>query len=385
MALVREVEISGDSRDSMGKDLYNFAHIFRSTGFDVRFGMVIETNLPVILAAPLDIPIESPFVCFFGSPREKDMSRVQGIFSGIKDRLLSLNHSPPSPTEFDMPQLLASESVGHALRCAATFEADPVKQRRVFDKAYSIYEGVIFALCHSSLTPVVKAIRKGPKKIILYQPFAELSILSPDGRRLMSHCLAGMALCALMGEGSFIKYVSLVSMSACMEARRPVQLACVLRLVPYLMGCVDVPIPVGAAGAFDIGALLCFSSSLFGVHASVTENVLLPLLSSGAHDDLLAAELLLIHDPVKREKCARFAREIAQRSSVRLSSPAPFTTVHTRVVDGRILERNCAGCGVWDRTGKSYLRCSRCMGVYYCCKECQVGHWKEHKVGCAKK
>jgi hypothetical protein len=57
-----------------------------------------------------------------------------------------------------------------------------------------------------------------------------------------------MALCALMGEGSFIKYVSLVSMSACMEARRPVQLACVLRLVPYLMGCVDVPIPVGAAG-----------------------------------------------------------------------------------------------------------------------------------------
>jgi len=384
MALVREVKIAAGSRDSMEMDLYNFTHIFRSTGFNIRFGMVTGTNLPIILSAPVEIPVESPYVCLFGSPREKDMSFVHGVFSRFEDRFLTLNDSPPSPIEFDMPQLLASESVGHALRCAGCFEADPVKRKRAFDKAYSIYEGVLLSVCHSALDTNIKTLRKGPTKVILFQPFATLSTdFSPDGRRLMSHCLAGMALCSLMGEGHSVKYVSLVSMSVCMASVRAVELACVLRMVPYLMGCVTISVPVFSA--LDVDALMNFSAAHFGVQNSVTENVLLTLLVSGGHDDLLAAELQLIPDPVKRARCARFAQESAQRIAIRLSSPAPFTTVHTRVVDGRILERNCAGCGVWDRTGKSYLRCSRCMGVYYCCKECQVGHWKEHKVGCAKK
>ncbi|GKY93431.1 hypothetical protein MPSEU_000310600 [Mayamaea pseudoterrestris] len=38
----------------------------------------------------------------------------------------------------------------------------------------------------------------------------------------------------------------------------------------------------------------------------------------------------------------------------------------------------CEGC----ETAK--LKCTRCKQAWYCCKDCQVSHWKDHKSGCAK-
>lgn len=29
-------------------------------------------------------------------------------------------------------------------------------------------------------------------------------------------------------------------------------------------------------------------------------------------------------------------------------------------------------------------KCSRCQKVMYCSKECQQGHWKEHKIWCVE-
>jgi hypothetical protein len=39
----------------------------------------------------------------------------------------------------------------------------------------------------------------------------------------------------------------------------------------------------------------------------------------------------------------------------------------------------CSKCGA---EGDNMQRCGRCKAVYYCSRECQVGHWKEHKVKC---
>ena len=38
----------------------------------------------------------------------------------------------------------------------------------------------------------------------------------------------------------------------------------------------------------------------------------------------------------------------------------------------------CAGCG----KGEELKRCTRCMEIVYCGKECQRKHWKEHKKAC---
>lgn len=46
---------------------------------------------------------------------------------------------------------------------------------------------------------------------------------------------------------------------------------------------------------------------------------------------------------------------------------------------------NCSGCGSRDTPIQKLKLCSRCQGVQYCSKECQVEHWKEeHRKVCKK-
>jgi hypothetical protein len=368
-----EVHFTGDTNDPFMLDLYRYTHIFRVIGYEVKFGIISETNTPLIINAPLHIPSNSPFICLL-SPPGKDMSISRGIFAKIQARILSLGELPALCDEFDNHQLLAAESIAHTSRLDAGHELDPERRKRKFKVAYDIYEGVIFALAHSSYTAAILSMRKGLKKITLTHPNAEILIFSPEGRRRFSHCFAGMAICVLMGEGCVIKYVSLVSMSVCLAStEHALQLACVLRLFPLLM-----VVPSSSVEH------IMHATHMYRIHGVITEKIILPLLKCMGRDDLFAIELALLR-PDSRAASAQFADDVARRIGVRMTSPAPLVTVSTRVVDGRILERNCAACGVWDRTGRSYHRCSRCMMVYYCGKECQARHWKEHKADCKKK
>ena len=43
----------------------------------------------------------------------------------------------------------------------------------------------------------------------------------------------------------------------------------------------------------------------------------------------------------------------------------------------RLEDPACAVCGK-----DSGIRCSRCKQEYYCGRDCQVKHWKEHKKFC---
>lgn len=46
-------------------------------------------------------------------------------------------------------------------------------------------------------------------------------------------------------------------------------------------------------------------------------------------------------------------------------------------------ERMCANCSACsDESGGKLLVCSRCKVICYCCRDCQVQHWKEHKEEC---
>mmetsp|Transcript_30523 Transcript_30523/g.51883 ORF Transcript_30523/g.51883 Transcript_30523/m.51883 type:complete len:152 (+) Transcript_30523:852-1307(+) len=46
---------------------------------------------------------------------------------------------------------------------------------------------------------------------------------------------------------------------------------------------------------------------------------------------------------------------------------------------------HCANCRK-EAEGSSFKRCVRCLGAWYCGKECQVQHWKAgHKIDCIKR
>lgn len=387
---IRPVRASAASGDPYECDLYNYSSVFRSLEFDIEFGMISETNLPIITSAPSNIPSGSPFVCLFGRPWERDLSSVLPIFSSVKARLLSFADTPARPEEFDATQFLVCETIGHAMRCEACFETDPVKRQQLFDEAYRIYEGVLFATCHSSMIEMIKTVRSGNlQKAVLFQPAPDMVGLFPDRCRILSHSFAGMALCSLMTEGCPVKFVSLVSASLCYEKFRPMELACTLRLLPFLMYENKFTVPSGCSSSEEastkavLNTLIMKSAQKFGMCISVTETVLLPVMLMAGRRDLFDAELGFI-EPEKRAEKERFAMAIHQRTIDRQSAPAPLNSIRTHIVDGRILDRKCAGCGVWDRTGKSHSRCSRCMLVYYCGRGCQMAHWGEHKKECGK-
>lgn len=387
---LREVRIVSASSDPYHQALFNFNSVFRSIDFKIRFGIVSETKLPLIMHAPVEIPRENAFVCLYGCPWKKDMTPAFKIFSEVKDRLLSFVDVPARQDEFNAFQFVASESIGHSMRCCACFETNTSKRKKLLDEAYQVYEGLICATCHSSLISMVHNLRKQLKKAILFQPIPDLDKIPPEWRRMLSHCFAGMALCSMMGDRCPNLSLSLVSASLCCEKSRPLELAATLRMFPFLIPEREFKVSLNMSrnpAAIDAMLDEIFSEntvSMVGLSFKITDIVLLPTMLAVDRRDLFDQELGFIEPPDRRDKSGRFALAIHQRVVERRSAPPPQNSVHTHIVDGRILERKCAACGVWDTTGKNHSRCSGCMLVYYCGKECQLSHWKQHKVECRK-
>jgi hypothetical protein len=116
---------------------------------------------------------------------------------------------------------------------------------------------------------------------------------------------------------------------------------------------------------------------------AVAEKVLSPLMLFMRRPDLFAAELSLTK-PEHRAKVERFAKSVSDYLQAELASPAPFTSAEVRVIDGFVVERKCAACDTRIPPGKSKSQCSGCKLVYYCNKECQNAHWKQHRASCKK-
>ena len=55
-----------------------------------------------------------------------------------------------------------------------------------------------------------------------------------------------------------------------------------------------------------------------------------------------------------------------------------------RANKGDYLSETCANCGKMEKSisGERFKRCEKCKKIRYCCKECQIADWENHKKDC---
>lgn len=352
---------------------------------EFRFGLCPATNLPYLLSAPLDIPLQSRFVCIFGDPLTKDLLAAKQI-------LEEFEQSPPAMIDVNQPQALALETMAHFFRCSGCMEADAERRKAHFEHAALLYNRVLQSCCHSSVNAMLSDSRIKTKFSIV-TPVPELGAISPDGRRRMAHCFAGLALCALFNERAPIYFCSLASAALAWDCRRDLELVGMLRVMLLLFckhNTPSLPVPPNAS-AHDVVQLLrteapemvLICQALDGMNTKLV----LPLVLKSANRALLEAERALTGD-ADWDDAIKLAKAMNRRATERTDGTIPHpkgSIGYTHLVHGQIVERRCV-CGVWEAQADTrFARCAACKATYYCSKQCQAADWKRHKPVCCKK
>ena len=335
---------------------YLHEHVFRTMEFDIKFALTRSAKIHIIERAPTPFSPQSEIAFFFMNTYGRDYSKAFLVFEGIKERLLSLKDSPATANEFNAAHVQSCETVGHVIRCNACFEPRESERRALFNTAISIYEGVIHAARHPSFIHWLKKMNKRPGQAQAMRPLP-LDCLLPlpfDLRRVIADTFAGMALCYLnLGDEGEPRFVSCMSGSVVISSS-PLELAATLRHFPLMM--------TQIASSEDEG--LKYRRLML----KVTHGILLPTMLREGRQDLFDFEMEIVQD---RGMCPQIER---------LAIGLTQGTGRARVVGFEIVEHKCAACGDASKCS----RCSRCGLVYYCGKECQRAHWKEHKAACRK-
>ena len=398
---------SADSKDNIIREIFHVEHIFRTLGVKYEFVISDCSKLPLLISAPVKIPKESMFVCLFGNTADKDLTAVQNMFKSLGPR--AMRSKPDAPELFEPHESLCIETMAHHFRQCAMMEPEPKMRRVLFAQAYALYRSVLYACAHPSVTSVAEDVKAMSKRILVVAPVANLESFSPDRRRSNAHCFAGMALCALMGKKNPVLFFGLSSAALAWEYE--LGLANCLRVILLLVGKFHLGLASLAGewvldGMDAVDALMGFGGSTLAnipaVYDAFTRQLILPAVVKHGSAKMLARERKLIKPESWEEvrglvnaaasffltSCSqahRFALSVLKRIEDRTTgkNPTPRRLTRIHVVDGVFAERQCGGCGVWQRDTQTKLdRCSHCRKVYYCSKECQLKDWAEHKAGC---
>lgn len=385
--------ISSNGSSEIEQEIYKCTYMLRTDHFQASFGLFHGSQLPVLMSSPVDIPPHTDCVCFYGRPWERTFPNAFSVFDTLwKSRIQHFATHPPGPDEFSQHEVLAMETVAHVYRARACAERDEGLRFELFDTAYRIYVSVCLAMGHKSATSVIEQLKLIRNKMTLFLPAPDIRQCSSSARRIISHSFAGMAVCALMGrQQSPLHFGCIASAAVNWEPYRPLELGGVLRALLLLTGKWQVNL-------FSMQSEHCISDSamldkLFlsdlrntvAIYSKMTDVILVPVaLRTGSG---VEAERALVLPPDRWETVLKSAMALNRRDEDKLSGaiplPEPGCSIRTHVLNGQILERRCAKCGVWDRTGKTFARCAGCRMVYYCGKECQRLHWREgHKGQC---
>jgi hypothetical protein len=356
------LQFPAESSDEILAEVHKCFHIFQ--GRTYQFALSDATHLPLLVDAPVELPYDSPFVCFYGNPMTRNLTVAHGLFEAIQ-----LNNYRC----FSGIQLSAIETIGHFFRHSAVLEADSKKRKVDFKRAMTLYTNVVQSYGQKSIRDAVQC-----NKAQLCMTYPEPNNVVPsDDRRRISHCFAGMALCALMGERSPTLFFSYSSAALAWEPFRRVELSNVLRIHMLLVGKFDMHLvslhrvaskPAGQSWEFapvnmqQIDELMGFTPSsmvnLPAVYDQVCKSLVLPMLL--LHGDAVDQERGIIR-PSDWDAAMDGAKKIVTRYNV----------------------VKCAHCSVHE-TNRKFLRCSACHVVYYCCVGCQHSNWKSHKSACKK-
>ena len=365
--LIELVEIDPAECDK----LYAFCHVFRSLAppdvhtFDI--GLVLATSVPVICKAPIDDADADEPIGLFDPENIRIFAPHSQKFIEIEDRLLSLNESP---AQFTLEDLVIGEMIGHKTRQLACFQQNSVKRGKLFFKAVNIYERLIMVCDNDQAQIQYLQTTRAPQSDSQGYIFPKYGKNRPGEEGSTQQCIsrifAGMAVCELMGARSIKTYCSYASASIHWASGRALELACCLRIFPYFIA---MRLIVLKANTSDI-------QNMMEMTYQVSKNVLLPLMLELGRRDMFDQEIRLFG-----ENC----REVCEREAANQNKPYESTgdELQLSLVRGQFIQRKCAKCGTEDQT-IHFKRCSKCHRVFYCGKECQIEHWKEHKAVCRR-
>ena len=198
---------------------------------------------------------------------------------GIADELRRLEALP----SLQLSDLPLAETAAHAVRVLGLQTQDPVLRGECFERADAMYRSILRACAHPSLTALAEddAAKAMSTKLVVAAPVADLLAVPEDRRRLASHCLAGLSLCALMAQRDPLRCFGYASAAVNWDPHRPLELANMLRIqllltgIAYL-GMVRVPDGAREAEFLFLDEMDATQVSILKVYLSMTELIVLP-------------------------------------------------------------------------------------------------------------
>lgn len=383
----------------------------------VKFVMDSGARIPYHVDIRPSEGVRRGFLNFYESPLEKDLSMAYAEFEKIKQRVFEVQERPPLPGEFTMIQTLVMETVAHDMRIKACHEQHEENRKDMFDKAFRIYAAACIARGEApgtgagrqAIQSMISDCLKPPPRptpsapLTVFTPVTNAKVnVHPETRRQYAHCMAGMAICALFGTHASVKFSFIASGAVAWAPEDTILLSHVLRIYPlyyarFKFGMsryhIDREMQKVTMGFdADTGAPVWLSvleedflKGLLWVLVGFTKLILVPTLLQWGLEVTLGREREILpagewEDTMRRAHAA--VKRAADRDSGAMPDPQDkCVTIHV-TPEGELMERVCAHCGVMQAQGVKLFRCSKCMRLYYCSRECQVAGWPAHKERC---
>ena len=200
-------------------EFHKAEHIFNELGRAYQFGISEESNLPMLATSPDDSV--GVFTSFARDP-----------LPNIMEELARLEALPMLQAD----DLQTAEVLAHGIRSFALLVASPTDRAALFGRANALYRSILVACPHPSLLAVIDDARTMSRKFVVVSPVPDMLSIPAVIRRLVAHCLAGMALCALMGQSNPSLCFGFASAAVSWEPERPLELASLLRIQVLLTG-----------------------------------------------------------------------------------------------------------------------------------------------------